>query len=100
MVASVLGTAVGLVSGYLGGWVDEVMMRFNDVVLSVPWLVLMIVVAARIGTIDLLGLILVIGLTGWSITAPGIRAQILFVKERLVVERARSNGLAPPPILN
>src|SRR2546430_9681369 len=34
MVASVLGTAVGLVSGYMGGWVDEVMMRFNDVVRS------------------------------------------------------------------
>src|SRR5207249_1795333 len=89
MVASVLGTAVGLVSGYMGGWVDEVMMRFNDVVLSVPWLVLMIVVAARIGTIDLLGLILVIGLTGWSITARVIRAQVLSVKERLFVERAR-----------
>src|SRR5438445_759548 len=77
MVASVLGTAVGLISGYVGGWVDEVMMRFNDVVLSVPWLVLMIVVAARIGTIDLLGLILVIGLTGWSITAGLVRAQVL-----------------------
>ncbi len=83
MVASVLGTAVGLVS---------VMMRFNDVVLSVPWLVLMIVVAARIGTIDLLGLILVIGLTGWSITARVIRAQVLSVKERLFVERARMVG--------
>jgi len=99
MVASVLGTAVGLVSGYLGGWVDEVMMRFNDVVLSVPWLVLMIVVAARIGTIDLLGLILVIGLTGWSITARVIRAQVLSVKERLFVERARMIGSSRSHIL-
>src|SRR5207249_310631 len=99
MVASVLGTAVGLVSGYMGGWVDEVMMRFNDVVLSVPWLVLMIVVAARIGTIDLLGLILVIGLTGWSITARVIRAQVLSVKERLFVERARMIGSSRSHIL-
>src|SRR3989454_866442 len=99
MVASVLGTAVGLISGYVGGWVDEVMMRFNDVVLSVPWLVLMIVVAARIGTIDLLGLILVIGLTGWSITARVIRAQVLSVKERLFVERARMIGSSPSHIL-
>src|SRR3989449_798639 len=99
MVASVLGTAVGLVSGYVGGWVDEVMMRFNDVVLSVPWLVLMIVVAARIGTIDLLGLILVIGLTGWSITARVIRAQVLSVKERLFVERARMIGSSRSHIL-
>src|SRR2546425_4801139 len=74
------------------------MMRFNDVVLSVPWLVLMIIVAARIGTIDLLGLILVIGLTGWSITARVIRAQVLSVKERLFGERARMIGSSPSPI--
>src|SRR2546428_10952579 len=85
MVASVLGTAVGLISGYVGGWVDEVMMRFNDVVLSVPWLVLMIVVAARIGTIDLLGLILVIGLAGGPITARVVPAQVHFGEERVVV---------------
>src|SRR5437867_8562450 len=92
MVASVLGTAVGLISGYVGGWVDEVMMRFNDVVLSVPWLVLMIVVAARIGTIDLLGLILLIGMTGWTITARMIPAKVLSATERLFVERARVIG--------
>lgn len=92
IIASVLGTAVGLISGFLGGWVDEVIMRFNDIVLSIPWLVLMIVVAARVGTIDLLGIILVIGLTGWSITARLIRAQVLSIKERLFVERAEMIG--------
>ncbi len=92
IVAAVLGTAVGLVSGYAGGWVDEVIMRFNDIVLSIPWLVLMIVVAARVGKIDVVGLILVIGLTGWSITARVIRAQVLSVKERMFVERARMVG--------
>src|SRR5947208_2870787 len=61
IVASVVGTAVGLISGFAGGWLDEVMMRFNDVVLSIPWLVLMIIVAAKLGVIDLTGLILVIG---------------------------------------
>src|SRR2546430_11737896 len=53
VVASVVGTAVGLISGFAGGWLDEVMMRFNDVVLSIPWLVLMIIVAAKLGVIDL-----------------------------------------------
>src|SRR2546430_6718156 len=75
------------------------MMRFNDVVLSVPWLVLMIVVAARIGTIDLLGLILVIGLTGWSITARVIRAPVPPAKERLFVQRAPMISSPPSPIL-
>jgi len=92
LIASVVGTAVGLVSGYVGGWVDEVIMRFNDIVLSIPWLVLMIVVAAIIGQIELWGMTLIIGLTGWSITARVIRAQVLSVKERMFVERARMIG--------
>ncbi len=92
LVAAVLGTAVGLVSGYVGGWVDEVIMRFNDIILSIPWLVLMIVVAAIIGNIELVGMTLIIGLTGWSITARVIRAQVLSVKERMFVERARMIG--------
>ena len=92
IVASVVGTLVGLFSGFIGGWVDEVIMRFNDVVLSIPWLVLMIVVAAKLGSIDLLGITLVIGLTGWSITARVIRSQVLSLKERMFVERARMIG--------
>ncbi len=92
IVASVLGTAVGLVSGYVGGWIDEVLMRFNDVVLSIPWLVLMIVVAAKVGVVDLTSLILVIGLTGWSVTARVIRSQVLSIKERMFVERAKMVG--------
>jgi len=91
-VASVVGTAVGLISGFAGGWIDEVMMRFNDIVLSVPWLVLMIVIAGIVGIIDLWGIIAVIGLTGWSLTARVIRAQVLSVKERMFVERARMVG--------
>ena len=92
IIASVVGTIVGLVSGYIGGWVVEVIMGFNDIVLSIPWLVLMIVVAAIIGNIELVGMILIIGLTGWSITARVIRAQVLSVKERMFVERARMVG--------
>jgi len=92
IVASVIGTGVGLVSGFVGGWVDEAIMRFNDVVLSIPWLVLMIVIAARIGNLDLLGIILVIGFTGWSVTARVIRGQVLSLKERMFVERGKMIG--------
>ena len=92
VIASVLGAIVGLYSGYVGGWVDEVIMRANDVVLSIPWLVLMIIVAAMVGKIDLLGLILIIGLTGWSPTARMVRAQVLSIRERQYIERARAIG--------
>lgn len=92
VIASFLGAVVGLYSGYKGGWIDEVIMRANDIVLSIPWLVLMIIVAAMIGKIDLLGLILIIGLTGWSPTARMVRAQVLSIKERQYIERARAIG--------
>jgi peptide/nickel transport system permease protein len=92
VIASFLGAAVGLYSGYAGGWKDEVVMRANDVVLSIPWLVLMIIVAAFIGQIDLTGIILIIGLTGWSYTARLVRAQVLSIKERQYIERAKAIG--------
>jgi peptide/nickel transport system permease protein len=92
IIASVLGAIVGLYSGYVGGRVDEVIMRANDVVLSIPWLVLMIIVAAMMGEITLTGIILIIGLTGWSPTARMVRAQVLSIRERQYIERARAIG--------
>ena len=99
VIASVLGALVGLYSGYVGGWKDEVVMRINDVVLSIPWLVLMIIVAALLGEIDLTGIILIIGLTGWSYTARMVRAQVLSVKERQFIERARAIGSSDMDII-
>lgn len=88
-----LGTIIGMASGYWGGWRDEVIMRFNDMFLSIPWLVLMIVLAAVLGgTRSLWTVILVIGLTGWSTTSRIVRAQVLSLKERQFVERARAVG--------
>ena len=99
VIASLLGTAVGLYAGYVGGWQDELAMRLNDIVLSIPWLVLMIVVAAFLGTINLLGVILIIGLTGWSMTARMVRAQVLSIREKQYVERARAIGASDIAIL-
>lgn len=99
VIASFLGAAVGLYSGYVGGWKDEITMRLNDIVLSIPWLVLMIVVAALMGKINLLGIILIIGLTGWSYTARMVRAQVLSIRERQFVERARAIGATDMEII-
>lgn len=87
-----LGTAVGLLSGFWGGWRDEVIMRFNDVFLSIPWLVLMMVIVALFETRSLAALIIVIGVTGWSTTARIVRSQVLSLKARQFVERARAIG--------
>jgi len=87
-----LGTLVGLASGFWGGWRDEVIMRINDVFLSIPWLVLMIVIASIWGAQDLFSVIIVIGLTGWSTTARIVRAQVLSIKARQFIERAKAIG--------
>ena len=92
IIASVLGATVGLYSGYVGGWQDEVIMRINDVILSIPWLVLMILLAAMVGEITLALLIVIIGVTGWSGTARLVRAQVMSLRERMYVERARAFG--------
>ena len=88
-----LGTAVGLFSGYWGGWKDEVLMRVTDVFLVLPWLVLMIVLATLLpGGPSVTKVVFVIGITGWSSTARMVRAQVMSVKERTFVERARAIG--------
>ena len=88
-----LGALVGLLSGFCGGWKDEILMRITDVFLVLPWLVLMIVLAAVLpGGDSVLKIIIVIGITGWSSTARIVRAQVLSVKERAFVERARAVG--------
>ena len=92
VVSMALGALVGLASGYWGGWRDEAIMRVNDVFLSIPWLVLMIVIAAVLATQSMWAVILVIGLTGWSTTARIVRAQVLSLKARQFIERAKAIG--------
>lgn len=100
VIAAVLGTLVGLISGYWGGWRDEILMRVNDILLSLPWLALLIVLASILGgTLSLQVIILVIGLTSWNFTARVVRAQVLSVRERVFVERAKASGASSASIL-
>jgi peptide/nickel transport system permease protein len=93
VVSMGLGSFVGLMSGFWGGWRDEVLMRVTDVFLVIPWLVLMIVLATLLPGGPSVGkVILVIGITGWSSTARIVRAQVLSLKSRSFIERAKSIG--------
>lgn len=91
VISVVVGTLVGVASGYFGGWTDEILMRLTDIFLVLPWLVLMLTLAAVLGP-SLFNIILVIGLTGWTGTARLVRSQTLSVKERPFVERAVALG--------
>ncbi len=91
LISMVLGTIVGLASGFSGGWLDNILMRITDIFLVLPWLPLMLILAALLGA-SVWNIILVIGLTGWAASARLVRAQTLTVKERQYVERAKVIG--------
>ncbi len=90
-LATILGAVVGIVGGYLRGPVDTVLMRGVDVILSLPFLPLMIVLAAFLGQ-NTTNLILVIGLLIWARPARLIRSQVLSVRESGHVQAARAMG--------
>ncbi len=91
VISMMLGTVIGIVSGYFGGKTDMLLMRFTDIFLVLPWLPLMLVIAAILGS-NIWNIIFVIGLTSWSGTARVVRAQTLTVKENQYVERAKAIG--------
>ncbi|MFZ5915436.1 MAG: ABC transporter permease [Chloroflexota bacterium] len=93
-----IGTAVGLIAGYFGGRVGNGLMRFVDFLMVIPDLPLMLVIIAVMGR-GLINIILVIGLLGWTYTARLVRSQVLSVKERQFVLRARSLGASSRRII-
>ncbi len=86
-----LGLLVGLVAGYLGKVVDEVLMRFTDMMLVVPGLPLLIVLASILGS-SLLNIIIILGFLGWMGFARLVRAQVLSLRERPFIEAAKASG--------
>ncbi|MCU1358956.1 MAG: transporter permease, partial [Ilumatobacteraceae bacterium] len=86
-----IGSIVGIVAGFFGRWVDASLMRLTDWFLVIPFLPLAIVLASVLGR-NVWNIIFVIGITSWPSTARLVRAQVLTVKERLYVDRARALG--------
>jgi peptide/nickel transport system permease protein len=90
-ISVTLGTMVGAVAGYFGGWVDSVLMRFTDMVLAFPRLVLLILVVALFSP-SLTLIILVLGLTQWPGTTRIVRGDVLSLREREFIQAARALG--------
>jgi peptide/nickel transport system permease protein len=91
-IGVLLGTLLGAVAGYFGRWVDSVVMRFTDMMLSIPRLVLLIVVMALFeGGFWLV--IIVLGLTGWMGIARIVRGEVLSLREREFVQAAKALGM-------
>jgi len=91
VISAVLGAAVGLTGGYFGGITDKLIDAFENWFLVIPQLPLMVVLA-RLLNPSLGVLIFVIGITSWAGTGRIVRSQVLTLKERAFVERARALG--------
>ncbi|MDJ0388789.1 ABC transporter permease [Roseomonas sp. E05] len=89
-VASI-GTVVGLLAGYFGGWADQLLMRLTDIVLGLPFLPFVIVVTALLGP-DLHNIVLAVAIMLWPNAARVIRSQVLTLSQRQFVEAARVTG--------
>jgi peptide/nickel transport system permease protein len=103
-ITILVGAAIGIVAGFVGGWVDSALMRLTDFFLVLPTFVLALILAPVV--LDVIGfdaqlfgiratlvvIVVVIGVTSWATTARIIRSQTLSIRERMFVDRARAIG--------
>lgn len=99
LISVVLGASIGLAAGYFGRVTQEVLMRVTDFFLVLPWFPLMIVMMAILGQ-KFVWVIVVIGITSWPSTARIVRSQVLTIKERQFIERARAVGAGDGHIIS
>ncbi len=85
--AGAVGTTLGIISGYLGGWVDQVIMRVTDTWLALPALMFAIFLAAIVGP-SMWNIVIILGLVYWTRYARVIRGEVLSLKEREFVRLA------------
>jgi oligopeptide transport system permease protein len=105
-IVFVIGASVGMLSGYLGGWADNLLMRFTDVIYAFPELLFVIIIVASLrgtGLGELLGgLVLIfvaLAIVSWVTLARVVRGQVLSLKHREFIEAARAIGATPGRIM-
>lgn len=98
-IALVLGTVYGAVAGYVGGKVDELMMRIVDVFYSLPDLLVIVLLSLVLGR-GITGIVIALGVTAWMRVARIVRGCVIQAKASLYVEAARSLGASPARIVS
>lgn len=112
LLSAAIGTLIGLWAGYMGGWLDRLLMRITDGVISLPLLPLLIIMAAidpgklglpealtRSESFSLYRIIFIVSLVGWTTVARLVRAEVLSLRRRDFITAARAQGLTVPAIL-
>ncbi len=90
-ISTVIGVFIGAISGYFSGWVDSLLMRFTDIMLTFPVFFLILTVVVVIGP-SIFNVMVVIGLTGWMGVARIVRAEVLKIKEMNYIHAAKLLG--------
>ncbi len=98
LIYTVIGTILGAVSGYFGGWIDILLMRITDVFMSFPNLMIILVVVSVLGP-SLLNIIWILGLLGWPSVARLVRGSVLSLKNVDFVKSSVVLGYSTPRIL-
>ena len=105
-VIFIVGASIGMVSGYVGGWVDNLLMRFTDIIYAFPDLLFVIIIVAtlrgtELGTAmdGLLLIFVALAIVNWVGLARLIRGQVLSLKHREFIEAARAIGATPVRIM-
>ena len=98
LIAIFIGSFMGVLSAYLGGWADMAIMRFTDVMMTFPFFLLLVFIIFIFGP-SLLFIILAIGLTGWTGTARLVRSEALSLRTREFVIAAKSLGASDRRII-
>ncbi len=98
VIGVALGTTIGIISGFLGGPVDEFLMRVADVFLSVPTLPVLIILSAFLGK-NMWNIVLLVAAFSWMGSSRVVRSQTLSLKERAFVEAAKAAGASDAYIM-
>jgi peptide/nickel transport system permease protein len=99
LIIATVGVTLGAIAGFYGGWVDNVIMRGVDIVLSLPIFFLIVMIVAFFGKGDAWVIIFAIGLTGWTLACRLIRAEFLKLRESDFVQAARALGASDRRII-
>lgn len=98
VIGLAIGIVLGLISGYYGGWVDMIIMRLTDIVMSFPYIMLILVFASILGP-GLLNMILILGFLNWPAVARLVRGNVLAIKELGYIQASVVQGYSNTRIL-
>jgi len=91
-IIGAIGVTLGAIAGYYGGWIDNLIMRFVDIVLSLPIFFVILIIVSVLGKGSAFVVIIAIGLTGWTLACRLVRAEFLKLREADFVQAARALG--------